>query len=191
MHEPADLADPSRHLESIWRSLALAARTVDSPLRTPTLATADLDGSPDARTVVLRSAEAQSRAITLYTDARSPKVQQLEAEPRAALSFWDAASQVQLRIRGKCRRVDDAAAAEAWTGVPEHNRLNYRRALPPGSVVSGFDAVEHVAGDGVENFALLVFVGSEIDWLWLDRAGHKRCRFDLSATPATRQWIVP
>ena len=190
MHEPADLADPSRHLEAIWRALAEAAASPGSPLRTPTLATVAADGSAQARTVVVRSAAPPE--LTLHTDARSPKVEQLRRDPRAALSFWDPERQVQIRAVGRCERELDAdAIAEAWKQVPASNRLNYRTALPPGSPVPSADAVDHADGDGGEQFALLIFTVDELDWLWLDRGGHKRCRFDLRGLQATRQWLVP
>jgi pyridoxamine 5'-phosphate oxidase len=192
MRDPHDLADPARHLASIWRALADATRSPESALRTPTLATVGLDGSAQARTIVIRSADAPKRGLVLYTDVRSPKVAELLTEPRAALSFWDATTQVQLRATGRCVRQQEVAATrEAWTHVPESNRVNYRTMLAPGAAIDAATAVHHSVADGSANFAVLIFIVEAFDWLWLDRAGHKRARFDLNAAPALRQWLVP
>lgn len=192
MRDPEDLADPARHLASIWRALADATRSPDSAFRTPTFATVGALGAPQARTIVIRSVDAATRRLSIYTDQRSPKVFELSCSSKAALSFWDAGLQVQLRVSGECARVtDDAAVLQAWAQVPQSNRANYRTTLAPGMMVESFDAIDHVEGDDSANFALLRFTATAFDWLWLDRAGHKRAQFDLATTPATRHWLVP
>lgn len=191
MTDDPTLADPSRHLAAIWQALNAVADTPDAAWRTPTLSTIALDGSPDARTVVLRSADAAARELRLFADARSPKVEQLSANGRAAVTFWDPKTQIQLRVAGECVRLyDDEVIRAAWKHVPESNRINYCTALSPGSSIES-PAADHLASDGVDNFAVLAFIAQSFDWLWLDRTSHKRCRFDLSFPNAERTWLVP
>jgi pyridoxamine 5'-phosphate oxidase len=74
------------------------------------LATAGADGAPDARTVLLKGADA--RGFAFYTDYRSAKARELDANPRAALVFWWAELERQVRVAGRAERVprDESAA---------------------------------------------------------------------------------
>jgi pyridoxamine 5'-phosphate oxidase len=73
-----------------------------------TLATADLDGMPSARIVLLKHVDAEG--FTWYTDSRSLKGQQLDANPNAALLFhWrDLSRQVRVHGRVEVLPADDA-----------------------------------------------------------------------------------
>ena len=73
-----------------------------------TLATADLEGKPSARIVLLKHVDADG--FTWYTDSRSLKGQQIDANPNAALLFhWRDLSR-QVRVHG---RVEVLAAHDA------------------------------------------------------------------------------
>ena len=64
-----------------------------------TLATADLEGRPSARIVLLKHVDADG--FTWYTDSRSLKGQQIDANPNAALLFhWRDLSR-QVRVHGR------------------------------------------------------------------------------------------
>lgn len=82
-----------------------------------TLATADPDGRPSARTVLLRGFDA--RGFVFYTHYTSRKGRELEANPRAALLFYWPEPSRQVRIEGAVSRVSQAEsdayfAARAW-----------------------------------------------------------------------------
>lgn len=72
------------------------------------LATADADGFPDVRMVLLKSVDAQG--FVFYTNAESAKGRQLEANPRAAVTFYWKSLRRQVRVRGVVEPVDDAEA---------------------------------------------------------------------------------
>lgn len=72
------------------------------------LATADADGAPDVRMVLLKGLE--RGGFTFYTNLQSAKGRQLAGNPRAAVLFHWKTLRRQVRARG---RVEPVAAAEA------------------------------------------------------------------------------
>ena len=73
-----------------------------------TLATADADGRPSCRMVLLKGVDA--RGFTFFTNFASRKGQDLAANPRASLLFWWDRLHRQVRIEGTVEKV---AAEEA------------------------------------------------------------------------------
>ena len=73
-----------------------------------TLATADRDGQPSARMVLLKGHGADG--FVFYTNEQSAKGEQLAANPRAALLFHWKSLRRQVRIEGPVERVPDAEA---------------------------------------------------------------------------------
>ena len=84
-----------------------------------TLATADLEGRPSARIVLLKHVDADG--FTWYTDSRSLKGQQIDANPNAALLFhWRDLSR-QVRVHGRVEM------------LPAHDADKYFQIRPEGS----------------------------------------------------------
>ncbi len=80
-------------------------------LKEPTsvaLATADANGRPSVRMVLLKGVD--ERGFTFYTNLTSPKAQQLDANPRAALCFHYMPLKKQVRVEGVVERVSDEEA---------------------------------------------------------------------------------
>jgi pyridoxamine 5'-phosphate oxidase len=73
-----------------------------------TLATADADGQPSARIVLLKGHGPDG--FVFYTNEQSAKGDQLLASPKAALLFHWKSLRRQLRIEGRVERVPDAGA---------------------------------------------------------------------------------
>jgi pyridoxamine 5'-phosphate oxidase len=73
-----------------------------------TVATADADGAPSARMVLLKDADA--RGFVFYTNTDSQKGSELDANPRAALVFHWKTLRRQVRVNGAVERVSDAEA---------------------------------------------------------------------------------
>jgi pyridoxamine 5'-phosphate oxidase len=86
------------------------------------LATALPDGTPSARVVLLKGADAAG--IVFYTDARSRKGQELSANPKAALVFWWAELERQVRISGSVSRVTEAESDTYFLSRPEGSRIS-------------------------------------------------------------------
>lgn len=86
-----------------------------------TLATADAEGQPSARIVLLKSVD--QAGFVFFTDYRSRKGHELEANPRVALCFHWATLQRQVRIVGLARRLDREAAGAYYRSRPRGSRL--------------------------------------------------------------------
>lgn len=84
---------------------------VESGLAEPnamTLATADAQGRPSARIVLLKSID--ELGLVWFTNYESRKGQELAANPRAALVFWWGALERQVRVEGS---VEQTSAGES------------------------------------------------------------------------------
>ena len=102
-----------------WFQEALDARVVEP--NAMTLATAAADGTPSARVVLLKGADA--RGFTFYTNYRSAKGAELDANPRAALVFWWAELERQVRVQGAVERVARAESAEYFAVRPRASQI--------------------------------------------------------------------
>lgn len=99
-------ADPVQAFEA-WFADAVAAG-VPEP-HSVLLATADADGTPSARVVLLT--DVVDGAWVFATDARTAKSRELAANPRAALTFYWQPLGRQVRVTGRARALDAAACA--------------------------------------------------------------------------------
>lgn len=148
-------------LESAWRMLTLASADPRHGFHWPVLASAALDGGPDARTVVLRAVDTDTRTLQVHSDTDTGKLAQLARDPRVCLVFHDGPARTQLRARGRALiHVGDPVAQIAWQRLPAHSRALYA---------------------GIERFAVLAIGVEHLDWLLLDAAGHRRAGFDWPA----------
>ena len=161
---------------AIWQELTRATHDRHHEWRTPVLATTGTDGLPDARTVVLREADADAKQLVVYTDSRADKVAQLRAQPAALLVLWSKRLGWQLRCRLRCEVNDDGLAVSSrWAQVKlSPAAQDYLSPLAPGSLLSAqTPAVAHR-----ECFAVVTASVTAIDWLELHREGHRRALFD-------------
>jgi pyridoxamine 5'-phosphate oxidase len=85
------------------------------------VATADADGAPDARIVLMKGYDAAG--IVFVTSYASAKGAQLAVNPRAALVFPWHALQRQVRVTGAVERVGDAASDALWDPRPRGAQL--------------------------------------------------------------------
>ena len=100
-----DGADPIG-LFSEWFEAAKASEVNDP--NGMALATADADGLPDVRMVLLKDFDA--RGFTFYTNTESAKGLELAANPKAALLFHWKSLRRQVRVRGPVEGVSEAEA---------------------------------------------------------------------------------
>ncbi len=135
--------------EAIQRFQALLDRARASELREPTamvLATADSDGRPSARTVLVK--EVIEHGVVFYTNMESRKGTQLAANARAALcAYWEPLEE-QVQIEGAVVHVPDAEADAYWKTRPRQSQIGawaslqsrplpHRQALVARAVVYG------------------------------------------------------
>jgi pyridoxamine 5'-phosphate oxidase len=86
-----------------------------------TLATAQADGRPAARTVLLKGYD--DRGFVFFTNYRSRKGRELEANPRACLLFFWPELERQVRIDGDVARADDRESDEYFRSRPLTSRI--------------------------------------------------------------------
>jgi pyridoxamine 5'-phosphate oxidase len=110
-------ADPIRQFER-WFAEAVGADALEP--NAMTLATADANGRPDARIVLLKGVDA--RGFVFFTDYRSQKAAELEANPRAALVFLWKEVERQVRVSGQTARVEPAESEAYFRTRPRGSR---------------------------------------------------------------------
>ena len=85
-----------------------------------TVATADADGRPSARMLLLKSAD--ERGFTFFTGYESRKGRELAANPRAALVFYWRPLGRQVRVEGTVRRLSEEESDAYWATRPPRSR---------------------------------------------------------------------
>lgn len=85
------------------------------------LATADADGAPDARVVLLKGYDVTG--FVLGTSYASTKGAQIAGNPRASLVMPWHAMQRQVRVRGHVERIGEAASDALWDARPRGAQL--------------------------------------------------------------------
>lgn len=172
---------------AIWNELRRAVNDKHHAWRTPVLATM-ADGQPDARTVVLREVDADTRQLEIYSDSRASKIKQLAAQGSAKLVFWSKRLGWQVRCTVKCTVDCDAAStAQVWTRIaPSPAAADYMSPLAPGQRLDT-DTESAPIGAAANYFAVIRAEVRQIDWLELDRRGHRRALFDENQ----ETWLQP
>lgn len=147
----ADVAsDPIEQVET-WLADAVAAG-VDEP-NAMVLSTADEEGRPSGRTVLLKGID--PRGFVFFTNYRSRKAADLASNPRAALCFLWLPIHRQVRVEGRVERIASAESDAYFASRPRDARLG-AHASPQSDVIpdrawldqrfadvrSGFEGVE-------------------------------------------------
>lgn len=187
-HQPSP---PDNLIERLWQELKRAPLDKHHEWRTPILATQGLEmAGPQARTVVLRHADASTWSLRIYTDSRSSKCKELALQPLAQLTFWSKRLSWQLRVSARVTIETDGERVEhAWDQMRQSPAANdYLSQLPPGQVQSSVLGAPVVAPASQKHFlAVANFQVLSMDWLFLNRAGHCRARIEPSGQVT---WLV-
>ena len=186
MKTPLLTPEDIRH--QIWKELGRATQDRHHEWRTPVLATAAPGGEVNARTVVLRAADAASHTLRIYTDHRSPKVAELAHHASAMFVFWSARLSWQLRVKVDISVQTTGPLVESlWQGVGQSAAAgDYLglaapgEPLPTGHVPDSATNTEH-------HFSVLNAQVIDMDWLELARTGHRRARLEADGWT----WLTP
>ena len=114
-----------------WLAEAVADERLIEP-NAMVLATADGDGHPSARTVLLKGVD--ERGFTLYTNLGSRKGRDAAANPHAALVFDWIELERQVVVTGTIERVADAEADAYFASRPRGSQIG-AHASPQSSVI--------------------------------------------------------
>jgi pyridoxamine 5'-phosphate oxidase len=121
--EEADVdVDPVRQFTRWFEEARATARADGGPEpNAMTVATADREGRPSARIVLLK--EFDERGFVFYTNYESRKGRDLAENPRAALAFYWPALERQVRIEGAVERVSRDESRAYFESRPLGSRL--------------------------------------------------------------------
>jgi pyridoxamine 5'-phosphate oxidase len=140
-------ADPVAQLRA-WLDQAIAADPHDATAMT--LATADREGRPSARIVLLKGFDA--RGLVFYTHYDSRKGRDLAENPRAALVFFWPSLDRQVRVEGTAERTSREESAAYFASRPLGSRLG-AWASHQDRVLSGREELERALERARERFA--------------------------------------
>src|SRR5690348_14702339 len=101
--------------------MADAKKTEPNEANAMAIATADAEGRPNIRMVLLK--EATPNGFVFYTNTESAKGQELAAHPFIALCFHWKTQRRQVRVRGSVARVGDAEADAYFASRPKDSQI--------------------------------------------------------------------
>jgi len=113
------------------------------------LATADRDGQPDVRFVLLKSVD--DDGFVFYTNLESAKGRDIAANPHAALVFHWHTIGVQVRVRGPVTQVSDAEA-DAYFATRDRGSQLGAWASRQSSVLASRESLEAAVAEVARRF---------------------------------------
>lgn len=137
-HEPHEA--PFEHFDDWFRKAKEAEKVYPDAM---TLATADAQGRPSARIVLLK--EFDPRGFVFYTNYESRKGRQLAENSFAALCFHWKSLEKCVRIEGKVSKVDDAESDEYFASRPRGSQLGAWASIQSRPMQGRFDLEKRVA----------------------------------------------
>ena len=147
LSEESLAADPIDQLR-LWLDQAREAQPED--FTAMVLATADRDGRPAARVVLLKGLD--ERGLVFYTHYKSRKGQELLENPKAALVFYWSALERQVRIEGTVEKISREESAAYFVTRPRGSRLG-AWASPQSRPLAGREELEALVEAAAERFA--------------------------------------
>jgi pyridoxamine 5'-phosphate oxidase len=183
--------DPLKQFE-LWMNQAIEAR-IEEPTAM-TLATADVEGRPAARMVLLKGYDEQG--LTFYTNYSSRKGRDLESNPYAALAFYWKELERQVRIEGIVEKVAEQESDNYFSSRPGPSQVG-AIISPQSDVIPDRKYLEELKEDYLKNsvgenqrpstWGGYRLVPSHFEF-WQGRPGrlHDRIRYRL----ADSKWVI-
>ena len=169
----------------------------DSLFHTPTFSN-QLGGIIDSRVMVLREFCDKERLLRFHSDYRSNKIRELIKDPSSAVLGYDPNLKIQIRLAGETTvHHQDNITKAAWEESQHISKKCYsvkdgssKKVKNPSDYdfeLKGLDVEE-----GYANFAVLKFNYCSMEFLYLQRSGHRRCKFEWSKNGVEKSfWLVP
>ena len=132
-HVRAEPLDQFHH----WFDAAMHAKVLEP--NAMTLATADAQGRPSTRVLLLKGAD--ERGLVWFTNYQSRKGQELSSNPMAAVQFFWPELERVVRVEGRVEQVSAAESDEYYRSRPLGSRIG-AWASPQSRVLPSRDALE-------------------------------------------------
>ncbi len=172
-------------LDHMWKTLVEGVESPDALGRFITLATLGLDGYPQARTLVLRSANRDLAAVELFTDGATNKINELGAHPKASVLVWDRdLFQIRLSVDVEITQGPE----EIWQTFRGTAPQNYGGTPTPGTPMAA--AEDYIPSSEQSRFMVLNCTIQAIDTVYLGPDLHRRASF-TRADGFKGTWIAP
>src|SRR5947207_9015754 len=110
-----------KFLINLYKSLLLIPKSESLDLNAMTLATADRDGKPSARIVLLKGLD--QRGFMFYTNYNSRKGRELAENPEAALVFYWPEQERQVCVAGQVTKVEPVESEAYFKSRPRGSRI--------------------------------------------------------------------
>ena len=155
-----------------------------------TLATTALDGSPRARTVIVRGID-PAGSLVFTSSAGSEKIAQIEHNPAGEMVFWFAHERQQYRMRGKIEMIREGDVLLAhWEELNDTGRAIFYWPPPGLPRTPGQHFPQSVASNvpPSDEFVVLRLVPAFIETLDLNE--HPHCRQRWARAKGKSGWTM-
>jgi pyridoxine/pyridoxamine 5'-phosphate oxidase len=148
--------------------------------------------------MVLRDHIASKRVIRFHSDYRSDKVQELKANKKISVIGYDPSLKTQIRLTGKAKiNHKNKSSKKAWEESQAISKKCY--SVKDGSSTKtnkpelyDFHMKDISVEDGYKNFCTIEIYYDTLEFLYLQRQGHRRCKFKWNAKGKLQSfWLVP
>ena len=151
-----------------------------------------------SRVMVLRDHIASKRVIRFHSDFRSDKVRELKDNKTISVIGYDPNLKTQIRITGKATiNHMNKSSKKAWEESQAISEKCY--SVKDGSSTQmhkpelyDFHMKDISVEDGYENFCTIEIYYESLEFLYLQRQGHRRCKFKWNSKGKLQSfWLVP
>lgn len=183
------LETPEAIKDQIWRELSRALQDRHHAWRTPVFASTGVDGTVNARTVVLRTVDREANLLKIYTDSRSSKAEEITKQQNAMFVFWSKKLNWQLRVRVSVNISSSSSHAQTlWQQVKQTTSASdYTGTSAPGTPISSPAQIVQNNDLNATHFAVITAEVMDMDWLELASSGHRRAKIGLDSWI----WLTP
>ncbi len=186
-----------------WQIIFEAASNRKIAMHQPVIATA-VEGRAHMRTVVLRRADIDRKAVYFHTEYRSLKLQDIIENSQLSWLFYDQNISTQIRLSGPTViHHKDELATEHWEKTGHHSRRSYLQSLPPSTIIdkpatgldnqlATFEYTIEETEKGFDHFTVIETQTNWMEWFFVHHEGNRRARFTYeNGQLKTAEWLIP